>query len=123
MKKILVVDDDEGILDAVALILEDAGYEVKTTLKGDETYDRVKTFKPDVIILDVLMSGSDGRHICKNLKHDRVTKNIPVIMISAHPTAKNSVMECGANDFLAKPFDTEELLEKVGKFTSTTGIT
>ena len=116
MTKILVVDDDESILDAISLVLEEEGYIVETTLKGEETYTKIASFKPDVIVLDVLMSGSDGRQICKRLKKDPIIKRIPVIMISAHPTAKYSVMECGADDFLAKPFDTNCLLEKVEKF-------
>ncbi len=114
--KILVVDDDESILDAISLILEEAEYIVDTTFKGEETYKKIKQFKPDVILLDVLMSGHDGRHICKTIKHDTSTKHIPIIMISAHPTAKKGALECGADDFLAKPFETDELLSKIKKY-------
>ncbi len=95
MVKVLVVDDDEGILDAVSLILEEEGFVVETTVKGEETLAKVSSFNPDVILLDVLMSGNDGRHICKKLKHTDALKKIPVIMTSAHPTAKNSVMAMG----------------------------
>ena len=113
MKKILVVDDDESILDAVSLVLEDEGYRVETIQKGQETYEKVIAFKPDLILLDVLMSGSDGRDICRKLKHNSETKHIPIIMISAHPTAKEGALECGAEEFLAKPFNTDELLKKI----------
>lgn len=115
-KKILVIDDDESILEAIAFILEDDGYTVATSMKGEETYKKVASFKPDVIILDVLMSGSDGRIICKNLKKDEATKDIPIIMISAHPTAKESVLEVGADAFLPKPFATAKLLAFVDEF-------
>lgn len=115
-KKVLVVDDDESILEAIAFILEDDGYIVETSIKGEETYKKVEKFKPDVIILDVLMSGSDGRTICKKLKADEATKDIPIIMISAHPTAKDSVLQVGADAFLPKPFATAKLLAFVDEF-------
>lgn len=114
-QKILVIDDDESILDAISLILEDQDYTVKTTTKSEETYKLVNNFRPDLILLDVLMSGNDGRHICQNLKSDEKNKHIPIVMISAHPTAKHGVKECGADDFLAKPFEVADLLAKVKK--------
>lgn len=114
--KILVVDDDESILDAISMILEDAGYEVEITFKGEETFTKINEFNPDLILLDVLMSGNDGRHICKKLKTQESTRRIPIIMISAHPSAEGSTKECGADDFLAKPFDTTELLTIIKKY-------
>lgn len=114
-KKILLVDDDESILDSVELVLEESGYKIETTPKGSETYQKVQNFKPDLILLDVLMSGVDGREICKTLKSDESTKQIPLIMISAHPSASKSSLKCGANDFLAKPFDTQDLLKIIQK--------
>jgi len=118
LKKILVVDDDESILDAVQLILVDEGYIVETTSKGDQIYAHINTFSPDLILLDVLMSGNDGRHICHKLKQDIATKNIPIIMISAHPSAEKSIKECGADTYLAKPFETEKLIQMVSDFLS-----
>lgn len=117
-KKILIVDDDESILDAISLVLEDEGYLVAITMKGDETFEKVNSFQPDVILLDVLMSGKDGREICKKLKQQEDTKKIPIIMISAHPSAKEGAMSCGADDFLPKPFDTSDLLALVFKYCS-----
>lgn len=116
-KRILVIDDDESILDAISLLLEEEGYIVETTPKGEETYKKIDEFHPDLILLDVLMSGSDGREICKNLKQDKKTKDTPIVMISAHPSASRSVFEFGADDFLAKPFETEDLLTKIKKYT------
>ena len=113
--KILVIDDDPDILDAVRMVLESGGYESECTTKGDETYQKVFDYKPDLIILDVLLSGNDGRKICKTLKNDEQTKQIPIIMISAHPSAKQSVKECGADSFIPKPFSITELLDEVGK--------
>lgn len=114
-KKILVVDDDRSILDAVSMILEDADYTVETSFKGEETCQRVAQFQPDVILLDILMSGSDGREICRKLKLQPDTGHIPVIMISAHPTAKESSIKNGADAFLAKPFESSDLLDIVAR--------
>jgi DNA-binding response OmpR family regulator len=117
-KKILVVDDDPDILDALRFLLEDAGYEVKTTEKGEyaENLRDTNGGLPDVIILDVLLSGKDGRIICQKLKSQEDTKRVPIIMISAHPNAKQSVSAVGADDFIAKPFDMDELLAKVAEY-------
>jgi DNA-binding response OmpR family regulator len=117
-KRILVVDDDPDILDALQFMLEYAGYEVKTTEKGEyaENLRDTNGGLPDVIILDVLLSGKDGRLICQKLKSREETKRIPIIMISAHPNAKQSVAAVGADDFLAKPFDMDDLLTKIAKY-------
>lgn len=117
-KNILVVDDDPDILDALQLTLEDAGYEVTTTEKAEyaENLRDTNGGLPDVIILDVLLSGKDGRIICQKLKSQEDTRHIPILMISAHPTAKQSVQAVGADGFLAKPFDIDELLAKVAEY-------
>lgn len=116
MKKILVIDDDLDILEAIELTLETGGYDSNVTTKGEEVYEKIKTYRPELIILDVLLSGNDGRLICRNLKSSKDSKHIPIIMISAHPTAKDSVKECGADSFIAKPFSVSGLLEEVKKY-------
>lgn len=116
-KKILIVDDDESILDALSFVLEDEGYVVETTQIARETYRKISKFQPDVILLDVLLSGEDGRVICKKLKTNKETKSIPIIMISAHPTAAKSTLEVGANAFVAKPFELGDLTEKIQQYT------
>ena len=116
MSKILIVDDDEGILDAISLILEDEGYAINTTANGNEVNDRIKKFKPNLILLDVLLSGSDGREICKDLKNNSLTNRIPIIMISAHPSAKQTIKQYGADAFLPKPFGAEDLISTVKKY-------
>jgi len=115
IKKILVVDDDESILDAITLVLEDKGYNIGVVFKGAEVYGKIALFKPHIILLDVLMSGKDGREICKNIKSDPKTSKIPVIMLSAHPSVKNSALKFGADDFLAKPFQVEDLVSIIKK--------
>lgn len=115
MKDILIVDDDADILDAISMVLKEEGYAVKTSLRADylETLDGNL---PDVILLDILLSGVDGRTVAEKLKSQEKTKNIPIIMISAYPNAAETVLQSGADDFLAKPFETNELLAKVKKY-------
>ena len=73
---------------------------------------------PDLLLLDIWMSGEDGRDICKKLKQSELTKNIPVIMVSASKDIKESALAAGADDFLAKPFEMNELLGKIKMFTA-----
>jgi DNA-binding response OmpR family regulator len=115
-KKILVIDDDEGILDALELMLESSGYQVETSADGEVLKKLNVVNAPNLILLDVLLSGEDGRELCKILKNKENTKEIPVLMISANPDARNGARLCGADDFLAKPFEMNDLLAKVEKF-------
>lgn len=114
-KKILVADDDPAIVDAVKMMLELHGYEVDTTVDGETIYKMKKNY-PDILLLDIWMSGQDGRKICKSIKKDPFTKNIPVIMISASKDVRNSAKEAGADDFIEKPFEQEDLLRLIEKY-------
>jgi len=117
-KKILVVDDDNDIIEPLELILESKRYKVLSITKGKLVSSSIASFKPDLILLDILMSGSDGREICKTLKKDKKTLDIIIIMMSAHPTAQKDSLEAGANDFIAKPFETTELMLLLEKYLS-----
>lgn len=114
-KKILVADDDPAIVDAMQMILEDAGYLVNTTLDG-ETVLQLEKELPDLLLLDIWMSGQDGREIAKILKHQDHTKHIPIVMISASKDIEKSAKEAGANDFLPKPFEMDDLIQMVQKY-------
>src|SRR5690348_2276001 len=100
-KKILVVDDDPDILEFLQVILEEEGYTVATTDKGDYVGKLHDGELPTLILLDILLSGRDGREIVKSLKSHKETKHIPVIMFSAHPSAETTARACGADDFIA----------------------
>jgi DNA-binding response OmpR family regulator len=113
MSKILVVDDDIDILSVMEILLSMKGFDVEVTSKGENTFPKIESFKPDLILLDVLISGHDGRAICKQIKTNQLTKNIPVIMFSAHPGAASTITEYGADDFIAKPFDVNNLMNKI----------
>ena len=113
MSRILVVDDDLDILVVMEILLTMKGFSVEVTAKWESTFEKVTTFKPDLILLDVLISGNDGRTICRQLKSQNETKGIPIIMFSAHPSAAATIAEYGADDFIAKPFDVTDLMDKV----------
>ena len=114
-KRLLIVDDEYDIVEPLSMLFQAQGYSVSTITKGNETYEKVTSFKPDLILLDILLSGSDGREICRRLKKDPKTKKIPIIMMSAHPFAAKDSEGSGADDFIAKPFDIEKLLKLVKK--------
>ena len=115
LKKVMIVDDDPGILDSLGIMLEFEGYEVSTIINGD-TLLNIENELPDLLLLDIWMSGIDGRDICKQLKQKETTNKIPVVMISASKDIEQSAIEAGADDFLAKPFEMDHLLEKIEKF-------
>ena len=114
-KRILVVDDDPSIAEAISLTLEDEGYSVQTLQDGKKVWDKVDQWTPDVIILDILMSGHDGREIARRLKAHQATQRIPIVISSAHPHGVTMAQEAGADEFLPKPFDIARLLEVVAR--------
>jgi DNA-binding response OmpR family regulator len=117
LKKIMVADDDPGILDALGIVLEFEGYEVISTLSCASILAMEDGF-PDLMLIDIWMSGDDGRDICRYLKQKPNTSMIPIVLTSASKDIEHSAMEAGADDFLAKPFEIDELLKKIEKFTS-----
>lgn len=114
-KRIVIADDDAGIAEAVKLMLEDEGYQVEAILSGAEIR-KLGQDLPSVLVLDIWMSGEDGREICKYLKSQEKTKRLPIILFSANKDIQQIAQEAGADDFLPKPFDIEDLLKKVEQF-------
>lgn len=117
MQKVLIVDDEEDILEPIALLLEIEGFTVVTRSDGTQTFSTIASFSPDILLLDILMSGTDGRAICQQLKAQAQTRHLPVILMSARPGADKDAIDAGADDFLAKPFETESLLKKIQQHT------
>lgn len=115
-KTILVLEDDPDIIEFLQYLLEQEGYTIAHTdnvglLKG--LYDGNL---PDLILLDVFLSGADGRAIARHLKSQEQSRHIPVIMFSAHPHAEETTREAGADDFIAKPFEIDDLLATLKKW-------
>lgn len=115
-KKILIVDDNRAILDALTLVLTDAGYVVTATNNG-ENIKKMCQDLPDLVILDILLSGHNGADICTQLKSQKLTKHMPIILISAARDTERLAQKAGADDYIAKPFDITTLLTKVAKHT------
>jgi DNA-binding response OmpR family regulator len=112
--KILAVDDDRDIVEVIKIILEDEGYEVSTLTSGIDVLKVVASMRPDLILLDVMLGGMDGRDICRQIKNHKLFKNIPVVMISASHNLQNLVAQPGSpNDFISKPFDIDRLVKTV----------
>lgn len=112
---ILIADDDEAIVDATSIMLEALGHNVYQVTDGNIVIQTVKVHRPDLVLLDIWMSGVDGRDVCRALKNDKDIKDTPVLMISASRQIKASALSCGADDFLAKPFEMLDLIEKIEK--------
>lgn len=116
-KTILIVDDDPDIVLALEVMLQDAGYQVASTSNGDTLRDLARQGElPDLILLDMLLSGRDGREIASQLKGEEATKHIPILMLSAHPAAGREAIAAGADGFVAKPFEMDELLATVATY-------
>ena len=118
-KKILVIDDEEGVLLAVKKNLEDR-YEVSTLLDAREVISQVNKLKPDLILLDILMPAIGGIEVCEMLSKDPIGKNIPIIVLSAleKTAAKLKEYKAGVVDYFIKPVDRNELITKIEKVLS-----
>ena len=108
---ILVIDDNEDILFMIKAMLEMKGYKVTPKNHPENIELVIETIMPDIILMDMLLSGADGREVCKKIKTNAVISKIPVIMISALPDAGDSCMAAGANYFLGKPFEINDIFK------------
>lgn len=111
-QKILVVDDDSNIAELISLYLTKEMFEVKTAEDGEEALASFDTFKPDLVMLDLMLPGIDGYQVCRTI---RSKSNTPIIMLSAKGETFDKVLglELGADDYIIKPFDTKELIARV----------
>lgn len=112
-KYIQVVEDDEDILFCVKFVLEDADYYVETFEDASSFTNRARRDNVDLIILDVMLPDGNGVDLCKNIKADYHTNEIPVLIMSAHASGNLILKDACANDFIGKPFDIDFFLERV----------
>lgn len=110
--KILVVDDDENISELISLYLEKENYSTKIVDNGNDVLEAVKSFNPNLVLLDLMLPGKDGYDVCKEI---RQTSTVPVIMLTAKGETFDKILglELGADDYMVKPFDTKELTARV----------
>jgi CheY-like chemotaxis protein len=115
-RKILVIDDEVIFLHVLVPVLEAKGeYEVMPLINTRNLIDRIDKFKPDIILLDIMMPDADGIEVCRRLKENIYTKSIPVVMLSAMSRDKDvqRASQAGADDFIAKPARIEDLIKKI----------
>lgn len=118
MKRVLVVDDDPDILEVFQEVLETEHYKVYPLLSPRYIFKTIKDFNPDLIILDIMLNGMDGRAVFKELRLNPETENIPVILASARYNENYiTSQKYHPNDYLEKPFNMADLLDKVNALT------
>ena len=113
MKKVLVLDNDEGVLDVMQEMLNYEGFQVKIIEETDNIFSVIDGFSPNLIILDYILSGINGGEICHQIKANPKTTDVPVIIMSAYPKVLKSLGYYGCDDFIAKPFDLEDIVERI----------
>ena len=114
-EKLLIVDDEKDTLKLVSLMLERQGYEVVSALDGPTALELVKSEKPDLILLDIMMPGMDGFEVCEKLKSSPETASIAVIFMTGKTDKedKDKGIALGAIDYIFKPFDIEDVQTRI----------
>ena len=112
MAAILLVEDDASVREAVAMALEGDGHRVETAVSGDEALDRWRRSRPDLLVLDIMLPGTHGLDVCRAIRRD---DQVPIIMLTARADPIDVVLglECGADDYVTKPFETQVLLARI----------
>jgi CheY-like chemotaxis protein len=113
LERLLIIDDDPDIRTLLKHLLEKNNYKVETASGEAEAMSILESEKPSLILLDVLLSGTDGRELCKRIKNSPGTAGIPVIIFSGHPGASLRLESYGADDFLPKPLNSEVVWKKI----------
>lgn len=114
-KRILVVDDDPGVVELICFNLQKAGFAVDTAGDGVVALKKARATAPDAILLDLMMPEMDGFSVCETLRRDPVTRGIPILVVSAARSefARMNGLGAGANDFVSKPFSPKRLIERL----------
>lgn len=118
MKRVLLVDDDELILEILATILDLEEFDVVTASNGEEALERLAQHGVDVVVLDVMMPGKDGFKVCREIKDDSATAHLPVILLTARdqPEDRRAGSAAGCDAYLTKPFSPLELIDVLNEF-------
>jgi DNA-binding response OmpR family regulator len=113
---VLLVDDDEDLLHIVELKLKAEGFQILISLNGDNVRGIIAHYRPDLVLLDLHMQGVDGSDICKDIKSDPHISSIPILLFSANDNIKAIKEECGADGYIAKPFQTKNLAQTIQRY-------
>ncbi|STC98328.1 Response regulator ArlR [Chryseobacterium carnipullorum] len=117
MKTIYILEDETGIRDALQLLLSFENYDVRSFSTVEAFKNRDLSVNPDIFILDVMLPDGSGTEVCNELKKEPATSHIPVMIISAHAKADHIIKSCHADNFIAKPFDIDDVLVKIKDLT------
>lgn len=109
-KRILVVENNKDILELIAMVLDEAGYESSLHTNENFLFEKIVEFNPDVILLDIVRPSVEGTELCRQIKEAEGTNHIPVVVLSTHPQIQK-VKEVCADEIVAKPFDIDGLLD------------
>lgn len=114
-KRVLIVDDEPNIVTALEFLLEKRGYEVTVAVNGEEALAQVETFKPDLVLLDVMMPKVSGYEVCQRLRSDPRWQGIKIVMLSAkgREVEVSKGMSLGADLYVTKPFSSAELVATI----------
>ncbi|WP_217126467.1 response regulator transcription factor [Hydrogenophilus thiooxidans] len=116
--KILVVDDEEAISLALEFLLKRAGYEVAVARDGVEALERIAAWRPDLVLLDIMMPGKDGFEVCQSVREmNDLTPQPKIVMLTAkgRDVERTKGLAVGADDYVVKPFSTDELLQRIAR--------
>ena len=113
--EILVLDDDPDIGMMIKMMLEYKGYSVMLVERAERAETVIRENHVDLLIMDMLLSGTNGTDVCRSLKQNSQTDYLPIMMISAHPNAREICLSVGADEFIAKPFDMQDMLSKINR--------
>lgn len=112
---ILIIEDEQDIIELLTYNLEQEGYSISFATSGEEAFSLVHQKNPDLILLDLMLPGVDGLDVCRNLKQNEMTRNIPIIMLTAKSEDSDIItgLEMGADDYIPKPFSPKVLIARV----------
>ncbi len=119
VSSILIVDDDPDIGNMLKMMLEFKGYSVELLNRAEEAEAMLDSRDFDLVILDMLIAGINGMDVCAEIRKSRSLDQLPVLMISALPDARQGCLEAGASEFISKPFEMSELLAKINQLVHT----
>jgi two-component system alkaline phosphatase synthesis response regulator PhoP len=119
-KKILVIDDEIDLVETLRFPLETEGFHVLVSYNGEDGLNQARKENPDLILLDLMLPKLDGYKVCRLLKFDERYKHIPIFMLTAKTQEKDKILgkETGADEYLTKPFDLDELIDKIKAYLS-----
>ena len=111
-RRVLVVDDDRNIVQLVRMYLEKDGYQVAVAYDGEEALASARAFKPDLVVLDLMLPGLDGLEVCRRIRWE---SGVPIIMLTARTTEGDKLtgLDVGADDYVTKPFSPRELIARI----------